>query len=93
MVGLYGYPYVKYRFLVAIFIGLVPFPLIIDMAFSSVSGLGYKRNLIRHAGITTFGDHAPDLRTLELKRGVFGPSALSIAQLLQLPFFSRKIGT
>lgn len=85
-----GFPYVKYRYFVGIIIGGVPNP--IDMAFSNVSGLEYKRKLVRQANMTTFADGASELRTLTLKRGVFGgPSPLTIAQLLQIPFFQEKL--
>jgi len=86
-----GFPFVKYRFLVFMAIGGIPNP--IDMAFQKVEGLSYERGIVRQAGMTTFEDGGDKQeRELVLTRGVFGGiSPLTIAQLLQLPFFHEKL--
>jgi phage tail-like protein len=86
-----GFPFVKYRYLVFIAIGGVPNP--VDMAFSEVSGLSYSRDIVTKGNMVTLQnkDHMA-LRTLTLKRGVFGGmSPLTIAQVMQLPFFHEKL--
>jgi len=86
-----GYPFIKYRYQVYLGVGGIPNP--VDTAFSSVKGLGYQRQITRVGNMNTLADkQTVELRTLELKRVVFGgDSPLTQAQVMQLPFFHERM--